>query len=716
MTGRILLAKGWEWDVSIPVSDRDQILERIYQLPGWLDNQLGSDNLDVKHLNGANGFLRLRWGNYRVLFQRLGKDAVLHRVEPRAIVFQGLGSLTLVRAANGLRVLEAPSTAPDETPSLVRPAVRKRVERPLQQNPLSPFSDAVLGQAGIPERVVAALRRIPAKVHAETALAGIELEHGQLLLVIDMWERPSFYLERLEAGETLDVALVRLEEEEAALRVSGDLSSASLMSVSDMAAFAALLERPVEDWMVYLHPEQVWPVSLSIDGPVRVKGGAGTGKTVVALHRARRLVEDGAQRVLLTTFLSTLPDVWQGLFRSFAPAVMGRIDMRGVDKVVRQIYKDAGGNLELPDADQRMAALNHVYRAARGRTGGLTSGQLDDEIQIVIEGRGLCSRDEYLSLDRTGRGSRLPRPSREQVWELYERYKTRLERDGLIDFAAMRREALAVVRDGRSSLSYDAVIVDEAQDLTETSVRLLAELAGGGDRPNITVVGDGQQSIYPGGFSLLSLGIDVRGRSRVFTTNWRNTYAIWLAAQAFIEGESFDDLDDADLETRLEKDTPYPLRDGKPPRLYVLDDGYDEAEFIAALVADDASRSIDLADCAVLHPTNKGVEAILKALKAEGLPARRLANFKGIHEVGVIVGTFHRAKGLEFKRVYVTGLAKKRWPILRRTLDPESFEAERARQVRAAFVAMTRARDDLQVVCAGEPSEPLARARWAFEE
>jgi hypothetical protein len=716
MTGRILLAKGYEIDPLIPKDERDLVVERIYRLPAWIDSQLGTDNLDIKYLAEANGFLRLRSGDHRVVFQRLGKDAVIHRVAPRGRAYTNLGQLSVVRSADGLRVLEPLSRQVEETPSLVRPPIRKRVDRPIQQNPLMPFEDAVLIEAGIPEAAISVLRRVPTNVHLETAVSGLDLEHGQLLLLLDIWERPSFYLERLGEGATLDVELARLEEEEAALRVSGDLSSASLMSVADMAAFAALLDSPVEDWMVYLHPEQAWPVGLSIDGPVRVKGAAGTGKTVVALHRARRLVENGAGSVLLTTFLSTLPDVWKGLFAAFAPDVADRIDMRGVDKVVRQLYRDGGGELDPAKNDERRSALSQVHQAARGKTGGLTVNQLDDEIQIVIEGRGLTLLDEYVELERTGRGSRLPRTAREEVWELYERYKSRLARAGLLDFAAMRREALAAVRDGRASLSYDAVIVDEAQDLTETSVMLLAELAGGFPRPRITVVGDGQQSIYPGGFSLRSLGIDVRGRSRSFTTNWRNTYAIWLAAQEFIRGESFDDLEDIELESRLDQDTPYPLRDGKPPRLFVLGDGYDEAAFVAALVADDMQRGIDLADCAVLYPTNKGVEAILRALKVDSVPARKLTEFQGVHGAGVHVGTFHRAKGLEFKRVYVAGLGRKGWPIMWKGTDPESREAERARQVRAAFVAMTRARDDLQVVCAGAPAEPLERARWAFEE
>jgi superfamily I DNA/RNA helicase len=125
---------------------------------------------------------------------------------------------------------------------------------------------------------------------------------------------------------------------------------------------------------------------------------------------------------------------------------------------------------------------------------------------------------------------------------------------------------------------------------------------------------------------------------------------------------------------------------------------------------------VDAADCAALHPTNAGVDAILKALRADKVTAQKLTDYQGTHAKGVNVGTFHRAKGLEFKRVYVAGLSKKRWPVLFGPPDPELHAADRARQVRAAFVAMTRARDHLDVVCVGEPSEPLVRARWAFEE
>ena len=134
---------------------------------------------------------------------------------------------------------------------------------------------------------------------------------------------------------------------------------------------------------------------------------------------------------------------------------------------------------------------------------------------------------------------------------------------------------------------YAAVVVDEAQDLTEVGARLVAQLAGGGDRPDVTFVGDGQQSIYPGGFTMGSLGLDVRGRSAVLRRNWRNAYPVWVAAKALLEGEAFEDLDDEPA-PRSPDDEPLPVRDGPTPLLHVYDGSTPEAaEWLAAVVKND---------------------------------------------------------------------------------------------------------------------------------
>jgi hypothetical protein len=641
----------------------------------------------------------------------------VHRVGRRDDVYQGLDGLVLVRSGDGLRVLGVTQAAPPEAPTVRRPPIRQPAQFDEVPNPLSPFTDERLAHAGLTAEDIAALRRVPAEAAPDEVLVQRGVELRIVRLVAELWERPAHYLALLDDGAMLDDELVRLDEEEAAGRIVADISKTSLLTVSDLAAFSRLLDRPVEDWMVYLHPAQQRAVMLSADGPVRVRGAAGTGKTVVALHRARRLAEELGGPVLLTTFVRNLPTVWNGLFETFAPEVRERIEMRTVDSVGMGIYTEGGGKLA-PAEDHRCRAIAqklHAHDAAR--VGGLSWAQLLDEFTTVIEGRGVEDLDSYLALPRTGRGSALLAPARRHVWELYVRYRAELERDGMIGWNRMRREALDMLGDGRVTRDYRAVVVDEAQDLTEASMHMLIELAGGAPRPRLTVVGDGQQSIYPGGFSLRSLGVDVRGRSTVLRTNWRNTYAIWLAAQAFIAGETFDDLEDDEALDRPPEETPYPVRFGTPARLHLVEGGENgEAEHTALLIAEDIENGADPGDCAALHPLSRGVAKIESALKKLDVPIGRLEKYMGRHEGKVWVGTFHRAKGLEFKRVYVCGLAGGRWPLLVKDLDDEAREEERARQVRAAFVALTRARDRLDIVCGGRVPLELEQARGVLDE
>jgi superfamily I DNA/RNA helicase len=278
----------------------------------------------------------------------------------------------------------------------------------------------------------------------------------------------------------------------------------------------------------------------------------------------------------------------------------------------------------------------------------------------------------------------------------------------------IRADALRTLTAGEVRRRYAAVIADETQDLTEASVRLLAALAGGGARPAITFVGDGQQSIYPGGFSLRSVGVDVRGRSFVLRTNWRNTYSIWLAASAFIGGDEFDDLDD-ELAARADDEQPYPLRDGVPPRLHQLGTPAEAVEWLAQLVSEDLLADTNPGDCAALAPTNVLVANIERELARADVPARRLERYAGEHVDSVWVGTFHRAKGLEFKRVYIVGLEDDSWPPRVPGLEPAAQAEADARATRAAFVGMTRARDFLDVVTSERPAPRLADAAWAFD-
>jgi hypothetical protein len=715
--GGIFLTRGYEWGSGIPTPERDGIVEWILQLPGWLAGDASAANLDVASLEGAPGFYRLRVGRYRAIFQRLGMDILLHGVETRGAVYapHRLRSLRFARDRSGLRLLAAPVERESEPgTSQHRRALVHRAERPVQQNPLTVFRDTELAQLGLTENAIDAIRRIPEHLSPDAVLAPLELDPDLTAAVVELWGNPAPHLAALSKGRSLSIEALALPEGEASARLRSRDSANSVRRLTSEAELASILERPIEDWMVFLHPAQQRMVELSNDGPVRIRGGAGTGKTVVALHRARRLATTENGRVLLTTFVTTLPKAWQGLFESFAPDVKGRIDIRTVDAIAYDIYRAGGGWAEPAEESWRDAVVRDIHGDQPEVLGGLSSLGLQDEFDYVITGRGIHSIEEYLNLPRTGRGSPLGERARREVWRRYELYRTRLDDEAKYGWHEIRAEALQMVTAGEVRRRYASVIADETQDLTETSVRLLVALAGGSPRPAVTFVGDGQQSIYPGGFSLRSLGVEVRGRSFLLRTNWRNTYAIWLSASAFIADEQFDDLEE-ELDERPPADQPYPLRDGIPPRLHQLDTFDEASEWLAELVADDLEAGADPGDCAVLTPTNALAARLEGALTRAGVTARGLDRYAGEHSDSVWVGTFHRAKGLEFKHVYVLGLEAANWPPRVPGLEPRAQSEADGRAVRAAFVGMTRARDSLDVVTTQEPAARLAEAAWAFD-
>ena len=211
------------------------------------------------------------------------------------------------------------------------------------QNPLTPFSDDELSRIGLPAEVIDGIRRIPDGAVPDGLLGGLGLEPDLVAAVAELWRDPAPHLATITSGASLTLAGLLLDEDEAAARAAAPDSAATLHRLTGEAELAAILERPVEEWMLFLHPAQRQMVELSADGPVRVRGGAGTGKTVVALHRARALARSEAGRVLLTTFVTTLPRAWEGLFTTFDPDIRGRLDIRTVDAVAYDLYRDGGG-------------------------------------------------------------------------------------------------------------------------------------------------------------------------------------------------------------------------------------------------------------------------------------------------------------------------------------------------------------------------------------
>ena len=248
-------------------------------------------------------------------------------------------------------------------------------------------------------------------------------------------------------------------------------------------------------------------------------------------------------------------------------------------------------------------------------------------------------------------------------------------------------------------------------------MRLLLALDKSENHRHFLIVGDGQQSIYPGGFALREIGVDIVGRSRVLTANWRNTWSVWTAARAVMEGQEFDDLDE-DVGLRPTGDEPEPLTVGDPAELHVLRSPAEELELLGELVKERVSNGVDPGDVAVLVEIKRKGDDVMKALDRAGIPTHRLDRYEGDHAEGVLVGTFNRAKGLEFKEVLIPGLAAAEWPsrwFLPPDLEGDQRAERMALQLRTLFVGMSRARDRLVLLTGGKPCDAVQRAEWALD-
>lgn len=460
------------------------------------------------------------------------------------------------------------------------------------------------------------------------------------------------------------------------------------------ALLAGVLAEPIEGWMSFLHPQQAKLVRRSFGGPSRIRGPAGTGKTVVGLHRAAHLARTRPGRVLVTTYVRTLPDVLRELLRRLAPEVVDRVDFMGVHAFARRLLTERGVTLRL---DPR--AAENAFMTAWGKVGVgsvLATGKLDtrywsDEIQYVLKGRGITRFEEYADLARTGRRHPLVASGRRAVWDLYEAYDGELRRRGVHDYADLI--LLAEAELAREPLDeYAAVVVDEAQDLSCSMIRMLHKLVG--DEPDgFTLIGDGQQSIYPGGYTLAEAGVSVASRGVVLDVNYRNTAQIVSFARRLVDGDEYADIEGAMSRGDVPASIP---RAGAEPTIHwwkwprELHDALLERVRLATSEVGTA-----IGDVAVLCVTRRSVDELAAVLRGAGVPVVRLEDYNGRPVDAVKVGTIKRAKGLEFKQVLIPdiwhsqatpvppedGVERERWDLTRREL----------------YVAMTRARDGLWV-------------------
>ena len=483
-----------------------------------------------------------------------------------------------------------------------------------------------------------------------------------------------------------------------------EATTSQLVVVQTERQLQSILSQPLAKWIAFLHPAQKKLVNFESKGATKVTGSAGTGKTVVAMHRARHLASQG-QRVLVTSFTQTICQNIERNLRLFCTKEeMFNISVINVHKLALAVLRETKDRWS-PLSDDQVAEM--IAAIHPGEACPLDPAQMLVEFQEIIEPQAITSWNEYRGASRAGRGRALAVKERKEVWAVLEQLLQRLERKRQASWQGICRQAathLPPLTAKRASWRYDAVIVDEVQDLKPQELHFLARLA---PAKNLLLAGDAGQQIYPGRVSLNSIGIDVRGRSSVLRINYRTTEQIRKFADHFL-AEEFDDLDGG-LENRGQTRS---VLQGAEPILKGFPTRAEQVKFVVAEIRRllDSGR-YSLEDIAVFARQSNNLDTLETQLRRVKVPYYELKSEEPPRQPSINLGTMHRAKGLEFKVVFVIDLHDGNVPHLKSVeagADEVVQAARLASERQLLYVSVTRARDLAYLVWAGSPSRFLA--------
>lgn len=567
-------------------------------------------------------------------------------------------------------------------------------------------ADKEFRQLGVDEALVPALRAFTHEDQLEAILGVLPPVQADALILLTGDESADVLYGQI-AG---DVIPGRIDVGDVAAAVSAPASRHTFHVVADEAELQGMLAQPLAQWRTYLHHTQHDAAyRRSYSGPARVTGGAGTGKTVVAVHRAVHLAgrvdaRDG-KPILFTTFTKNLAQSIERDLRALGGSeVLDVIDVLTVDNLAHRIVTSAEGRAPgiMLDDNAREAWTRIVDEQGIEWPPDF----LKAELEQVVLAQGLGSRSEYFAAARTGRGVRLDRRGRASVWRAIEAFLTELTARNRRTYLQLAQTAAGYL-EGRGVKPYAHILVDEAQDLHETQWRMLR--AAVDEQPDdLFIVGDSHQRIYDRNTSLSKVGIKIVGRSSRLRINYRTTHEILRWALALLGDASFDDLDDGLV--RRDRASYHSFLHGPPPTMVGAHSKHDELHALTTQVAEWVSGGVPTDEIAVAARSHAALVPVDRALRDAGLGITSLGNELPTGD-GVRLGTMHRLKGLEFRCVALIDLDDDslplRWALTDRRGDEVQHGADLRRERCTAYVAATRARDDLWVGWSGRPSRFL---------
>jgi superfamily I DNA/RNA helicase/mRNA-degrading endonuclease RelE of RelBE toxin-antitoxin system len=475
--------------------------------------------------------------------------------------------------------------------------------------------------------------------------------------------------------------------------------------MKNVEELALALDYPWERWAVFLHPAQRQFVQKNFNGPARVSGSAGTGKTIVALHRAVHLARTNPDtRLLLTTFSDILANALRAKLRlliNSEPRLGERIEVHSMNALGRRLYEL---NIGKPQIASRETVRNLLKEAASTVDANKFSLQfLTIEWEQVVDAWQLETWDDYRDVIRLGRKTRLKEPQRLILWSIFDQVRSALKSKGLITDSGLFNILASRYHSGISS-PFDFAVVDEAQDISIAQLRFLAAL-GAGRVNGLFFAGDLGQRIFQQPFSWKALGVDVRGRSTTLKINYRTSHQIRSQADRLLGAE----VADVDGNTEERKGT-ISVFDGPKPGIQAFPTAKAEIKAVSQWITGLTKAGILPHEIAIFVRSENELDRAKAAANDAALSFDVLDENVETPIGRLSISTMHLAKGLEFRAVAVMACDDEVIPLQERietVTDEADLEDVYDTERQLLYVACTRARDHLLVTSTAPASEFL---------
>ena len=632
-------------------------------------------------------------------------EAYAWAVRRRCQVHPKTGSLQIYVTEE---ITEPATTAPDE-PASVQPEVLPQEE--ISTLPIfDKFSDEQLIGLGVPEEQLPLVRAVT----NEGQLAQIQEN-----LPEEGYEGLQYLWYDIDYNEVMDVLHPNLNNVQKQEGFDTSDVKAALDRASSKRTFwvaenetqlIEMLDAPLDQWRIFLHPSQRKFVEKHFSGPARVLGGAGTGKTVVAMHRAVHLAKHvftgPNDRILFTTFTKNLAhDIKNAMENLGSPKEISKIEVMHLHGWVMQFLKKQNYGYTVAYFDDKSGRqLKELWEKALNKVPplGLSDRFYREEWEQVVQYHGIDDAKLYGRIKRTGRGTQLSKKQRLAIWKVFEEYRNLLEEHNIREHVDAIRDARILLSEKPHLVPFKAVVVDEAQDLSPEAYKLIRALVPE-ESNDIFVVGDGHQRIYRYKVSLSQCGIKIVGRSHRLRLNYRTTDEIRKYAVQILHNVQVDDLDEG-----LDNHKGYiSLLHGTKPAVQSFTSFTEEVDFIASTLAD---QSIPHARTCLVARTQDMVDKYIAALSQKGIDTIQIRRSAPSGGEKLRIATMHRVKGLEFDRVIIAGVNDMVMPYktaLSQADDDLAKEAAETTERCLLYVALTRAKKEVFVSSHGVRSSIL---------